>query len=119
MAISNTLHLLSEKNERLRHKLSWIIHEAIPRMLLRSEEFNLEMLKVCDVIIEQGRELGRREAQGLSLSVVGDGSIGDLDPTMMEKIAQAVAGLKKESWACIDTIIKAPELSYALLHYVL
>ncbi|GKG19469.1 hypothetical protein Tco_0376568, partial [Tanacetum coccineum] len=60
-----------------------------------------------------------REAQGPSLSMTADGGNVDLDPSMMEKIAQAVAGLKKETWACMDTIIKALELSYALLRYVL
>nr|GEW35120.1 hypothetical protein [Tanacetum cinerariifolium] len=122
MAIGNTLHLLLKDDERLRHELSWVMHEAIPRMLMkvpRSEEFDLKILKVRDVIIEQGHELGHHEAQGLSLSVVADGSIGDLEPTMMEKITHAIVGLKKESWACMDMIIKAPELSYALLCYVL
>ncbi|GKF96883.1 hypothetical protein Tco_0292704 [Tanacetum coccineum] len=76
-------------------------------------------MKVRDVIIEQGRELGRREAQGPSLSMAADGGFADLDPSRMEKIAQVVAGLKKETWAYTDTIIKAPKLWYALLRYVL
>ncbi|GJX45476.1 hypothetical protein Tco_0262152 [Tanacetum coccineum] len=35
------------------------------------------------------------------------------------EMMKAVAGLKKETWAYMDTIIKAPKLSYALLRYVL
>ncbi|GKF68441.1 hypothetical protein Tco_0198120 [Tanacetum coccineum] len=58
-----------------------------------SEEFDWEMLKVQDVVIEQGRKLGRREAQGFFfLSMAGDGGLVDLDPSMIEKIALAVAG---------------------------
>ncbi|GKA63872.1 hypothetical protein Tco_0763478 [Tanacetum coccineum] len=55
-----------------------------------SEEFDQEMLKVRDVIIEQGHELGRREAQ-------------DFSPVI----------------EALSIWIPAPELSYALLHYVL
>ncbi|GKB82783.1 hypothetical protein Tco_0949678 [Tanacetum coccineum] len=51
-----------------------------------SEEFDQEMLKVRDVIIKHGWELGGRKAQDLSLSMVGDGGLTDLDPSMMEKI---------------------------------
>ncbi|PWA48158.1 Aldolase-type TIM barrel [Artemisia annua] len=65
------------------------------------------------------RQLGRREAQDLTLSMANDGGHIDLDPAMMEEISRAVSGLKKEKWAAMDDIIKAPELSYALLRYVL
>ncbi|GKG11338.1 hypothetical protein Tco_0342738, partial [Tanacetum coccineum] len=65
-SMGNTLHLFTKENERLRYELSWVMHEAIPRMIMkvvRSEEFDQKML---DVIIEEGRELGRREAQDFS-----------------------------------------------------
>ncbi|GJU96076.1 hypothetical protein Tco_1320832 [Tanacetum coccineum] len=121
-SMGNMVLLFSDENERMKQELMWVMREAIPRMLmrvLRSKEFDLEMMKVRDVIIEQGRELGRKEAQGPSLSMAADGGFADLDPSMMEKIAHVVAGLKKETWAYTDTIIKAPKLSYALLRYVL
>ncbi|GJX20001.1 hypothetical protein Tco_0222678 [Tanacetum coccineum] len=35
------------------------------------------------------------------------------------EMMKVVAGLKKETWAYTDTIIKAPKLWYALLRYVL
>ncbi|PWA71118.1 hypothetical protein CTI12_AA281980 [Artemisia annua] len=77
------------------------------------------MLKIQGVMIELGRQLGRQEAQGLTLSMSNDGGHVNLDTTMMEEISRAVSGLKKEKWAVMDDIIKAPELSYGLLRYVL
>ncbi|PWA83498.1 hypothetical protein CTI12_AA168350 [Artemisia annua] len=118
----STLQLFQGERERLDNELAWVMREAIPRMVVRvlqSEEFDREMLKIQGVMIELGRQLGRQEAQGLTLSMSNDGGHENLDTTMMEEISRVVSGLKKEKWAVMDDIIKAPELSYGLFRYVL
>nr|GEX16933.1 hypothetical protein [Tanacetum cinerariifolium] len=87
--------------------------------VLHSDEFDQKMAKVQNVLIEQGRELGRRESGGLSLSMASGENHAELDPAMLEKVEKAMAEMKKESWGCLDEIIYAPELSTSVLHFIL
>ncbi|GKC73002.1 hypothetical protein Tco_1118885, partial [Tanacetum coccineum] len=78
-SMGNMVLLFSDENERMKQELMWVMREAIPRMLmrvLRSEEFDLEMMKVRDVIIEQGRELGSCGAEERDMGVYGHDNQG-------------------------------------------
>ncbi|GKG36905.1 hypothetical protein Tco_0447078, partial [Tanacetum coccineum] len=72
--------------------------------VLISQEFEEEIAKVSTFLVDQGRELGRRESRDLSL---------------IKESGMNQAGLKKESWDCLKEITNAPELSTSVLHFVL
>ncbi|GKC89923.1 hypothetical protein Tco_1150572 [Tanacetum coccineum] len=64
-------------------------HQAIPQLLIKflhSDEFNQEMTKVRNVLIEQGSELGRRKSGDLSLSMASGENRIEFDPAMLEKV---------------------------------
>ncbi|GJY43196.1 retrovirus-related pol polyprotein from transposon TNT 1-94 [Tanacetum coccineum] len=69
--LSKKVTLLERYKVGLKRDLEWVMRKAIPRMLakvLRSEQFDNEMLKVQKVLIDRGRDLGRQEARGLLMS---------------------------------------------------
>ncbi|GJU16488.1 hypothetical protein Tco_1144454 [Tanacetum coccineum] len=87
-SMGNTLHLFTEENERLGYELSWVIHEAIPRMLMK--------------------------AWGSRL-FVGDKALIDLDPSMMEYDGENCAGRSRTKEAGPNE--RPNERSQTLSHY--
>ncbi|GKB92227.1 hypothetical protein Tco_0964499 [Tanacetum coccineum] len=84
-----TLNTLHQEKETLVHELTWVMREAIPQLLIKvlhSDEFNQEMTKVRNVLIEQGRELGRRKSADLSLSMESGENRMELKPAILEKV---------------------------------
>ncbi|GKE74775.1 hypothetical protein Tco_1536816 [Tanacetum coccineum] len=84
-----TLNTLHQEKETLVYELTWVMREAIPQLLIKvlhSDEFDQEMTKVQNVLIEQGRELGRRKSGDLSLSMASGENRMELEPAMLEKV---------------------------------
>ncbi|GJX03071.1 hypothetical protein Tco_0188987 [Tanacetum coccineum] len=111
--------LLERKKVGLRCDLEWVMRKAIPRMLtkvLRSEQFDNEMLKVQKVLIDHGRDLGRQEARNLLMS---NQRVSAFDPDLSRKTKDVVRGLKKIKWEYMETILSSPGLSPNLLRGVL
>ncbi|GKE54247.1 hypothetical protein Tco_1489403 [Tanacetum coccineum] len=110
---------LERKKVGLRRDLEWVMRKAIPRMLakvLRSEQFDNEMLKVQKVLIDRGRNLGRQEARNLLMS---NQRVLAFDPDLSHKTKDVVRGLKKIKWECMETVLSSPDLSPNLLRGVL
>jgi chromosome segregation ATPase len=120
--LANTVALLQHEKESLAYEMVWVMREAIPqvvRKVLKSQEFDDEMEKVRTVLVDQGRELGRRELRDLSLATPSVEDRIEPDPIMLEERERAMAGLKKHDWDCVTELINLPELSTSLLRFVL
>ncbi|GJR58817.1 hypothetical protein Tco_1500979 [Tanacetum coccineum] len=110
---------LELKKVGLRRDLEWVMRKAIPRMLtkvLRSEQFDNEMLKVQKVLLDRGRDLGRQKDRNLLMS---NQRVLAFDPNLSRKTKDVVRGLKKIKWECMETVLSSPDLSPNLLRGVL
>ncbi|GJU07444.1 hypothetical protein Tco_1123874 [Tanacetum coccineum] len=94
--IESDFNALRYENNDLRSKYTgasyemvWVMREAIPQMVgkvLTSQEFEDEMEKVRSFLVDQGRELGRRECRDLSLTWQWYVTLCEPDPTVLEEI---------------------------------
>ncbi|GJW63980.1 hypothetical protein Tco_0115864 [Tanacetum coccineum] len=119
MNLSKKVTSLEREKVGLRRDLEWVMRKAIPRMLakvLRSEQFDNEMMKVQKVLIYRGRDLGRQEARDLLMC---NQRVSAFDLDLPRKAKDVVRGLKKIKWKFIKTILSSPDLSFNLLRGVL
>ncbi|PWA46105.1 hypothetical protein CTI12_AA437930 [Artemisia annua] len=107
--LANMMASLQREKESLVYEMVWVMREAIPQVVR----------KVRTVLVDQGRELGRRELRDLSLATPSVEDRIEPDPIMLEERERAMAGLKKHDWDCVIELINLPELSTSLLRFVL
>ncbi|GKE26711.1 hypothetical protein Tco_1442095 [Tanacetum coccineum] len=96
--LSKKVTMLEREKVGLRRDLEWVMRKAIPRMLakvLRSEQFDNEILKVQKMFIARGRDLGRQVARDLLMS---NQRLSAFDPDLPRKAKDVVRGLKKIKW---------------------
>lgn len=120
--LGNTMSSMYQENVQLNQDLTWVLHSAVPQLLtmvFQSAEFDQEFSKVQSVMKEHERRVLERDARDLLSAGVADELLPGFDPSTTQRVAQALADLKKRNWKCVNEILQATHFSPALLRFVL